>query len=362
MLVWKVINSDTINVVIINHSPQVCQYLSETLKLTKQINVIAVFQTIIEGTEFLDSNQESKQTDVLLLDVSLIAANVIYRVPTILISNHPFKNTLKIVRAINRHLGVIDYVKLPHQYNLNNNKLEKAELIRKINKASKIDLSNNYKAIKQEEHLEVEPFIAAEEIPAQAQIDSDYIIGVGTSTGGPQALHILLQTIPEDFGPPIFIVQHMPSNFTKTLAERLNGLTKRHVKEAIHGEIVKSGTVYLAPGDYQMRVVDEQSKLRIKLTQEPKVSGHRPSVDVLFQSIAKLDRMSKIAIVLTGMGKDGAEGVKYIRQADKTSLTIAESSETAIIYGMPKAAIETGNIVDIIRLDELGERLINYVK
>lgn len=354
------IKSRTINVVIINHSLSVCQYLSETLSLTEQINVTAIFYTSIEAKEFIASSQTSEQPDVILLDVNLITSDIGYDVPTILISNHPFKDTLKIVQAINHHISVVDYVKLSLLNNLGNHKIDKVEIIAKISKASKINLSKYHKTMRQEEHQEVNQLIAPEE--KQLQNESGYIIGIGTSTGGPQALQSFLQTIPKDFSPPIFIVQHMPSNFTRTLAERLNGLTEMHVKEATHEEIVTSGTVYLAPGDYHMRVIDEQSKLRIKLTQEPKISGHRPSVDVLFQSMAELTRMSKIAIVLTGMGKDGAEGVKHIRQADKTSITIAESSETAIIYGMPKAAIDTGSIVEIVRLDELGQKIINYVK
>lgn len=346
-----VIKLSEIKLVIINQSPRIQQFLNEALNVTERFDVIGIFNTIDEGKEFCELNRPN----VILLDVNLIELNLANPIPIILISDYSLKNTFKTVQAINRTIGVIDYVKLSIENDETDKVISTEAIILKIINASNVDVSKNHKRMKDEQ---------AELIPETVNLHNKKgcVIGIGTSTGGPQALHTLLSTIPSSFEPPIFIVQHMPKKFTKSLAERLNSQIKLHVKEAEHGEIVQQRTVYIAPGDYHMKVVDVQSRLKIALTQEPKKSGHRPSVDVLFESLANIDRVSKVTIVLTGMGKDGSEGIKQIRKKDPLAITIAESNETALIYGMPKAAIETGEIQEVIRLEELSKKLINYVK
>lgn len=348
-----------IKLVIINQSPKVTELLEEALNFTDTFNVIGIFTTVTAGKEFCEINQP----DAILFDISLIELNLVIPIPTVLISDHPFKNTVRIVQAINSSVGVINHVKLPLQHDEASKAVSKEEIIYKIIKASKTNMSKHHKRIRQE-IIKLPDYVQTKVVYQEVELQhkKKFIIGLGTSTGGPQALQALLATLPVSFEPPIFIVQHMPSNFTKTLAARLNNLTKVHVKEAVDGEIVKAGTVYIAPGDQHMKVIDVQPDLKIVLTQEPKKSGHRPSVDVLFDSLANINRMSKVAIILTGMGKDGSEGIKQIRRQDRTSITLAESDETAIIYGMPKAAIATGEIQEVIRLEELTKKLINYVK
>lgn len=171
------------------------------------------------------------------------------------------------------------------------------------------------------------------------------MIGIGTSTGGPRALQQLLTDLPEDFKVPIFIVQHMPPTFTKSLAKRLDALTPFHVKEAEHSEVVQESTVYIAPGDYHMRVEQVGVDYVIKLSKDKPINNHRPSVDALFYSLAELEGIHKIAVILTGMGSDGSNGIRRIKQRDEDAIVIAESEETSIIYGMPKAALNT-NLVD----------------
>ncbi len=168
---------------------------------------------------------------------------------------------------------------------------------------------------------------------------------IGSSTGGPKALQDILPTLPANLPVPCLIVQHMPSTFTKPFADRLNGLCQVHVKEAEQGEPLKAGTVYIAPGGLHMTYGARGPKGCIELSPEPMSSLHRPSVDVLFMSVAELFRGQVLAGILTGMGSDGAKGMEQLKH--KGAHTLAEAEETCVVYGMPRAAVERG-CVDLI--------------
>ncbi len=157
----------------------------------------------------------------------------------------------------------------------------------------------------------------------------------GASTGGPGTLMDILPALPEKL-PPVFIVQHMPPGFTASFASRLNTLTKFEVKEAGDGDVVEPGVGYVAPGDYHMEV----RRGRIRLNQQPRLHGVRPAVDVTMESAARNYGSRTVGVLLTGMGCDGAAGLKKIREAG--GRTIVESEETCVVFGMPKAAIEAG--------------------
>jgi two-component system chemotaxis response regulator CheB len=168
---------------------------------------------------------------------------------------------------------------------------------------------------------------------------------IGSSTGGPKALQDILPTLPASLPVPCLIVQHMPSTFTKPFADRLNGICQVHVKEAEQGEPLKAGTVYIAPGGIHMTFGARGAKGCIELSPEPMSSLHRPSVDVLFLSVAELFRGQVLAGILTGMGADGAKGMEQLKR--KGAHTLAESEESCVVYGMPRAAVERG-CVDLV--------------
>ncbi|GLH74255.1 chemotaxis response regulator protein-glutamate methylesterase [Geothrix limicola] len=171
------------------------------------------------------------------------------------------------------------------------------------------------------------------------------LLVLGSSTGGPKALQDILPTLPASLPVPCLIVQHMPSTFTKPFADRLNGLCQVHVKEAEQGEPLKAGTVYIAPGGIHMTYGARGPKGCVELSPEPVSSLHRPSVDVLFLSVAEVFKGQVLATILTGMGADGAKGMEQLKR--KGAHTIAESEETCVVYGMPRAAVERG-CVDVI--------------
>lgn len=188
------------------------------------------------------------------------------------------------------------------------------------------------------------------------------LVAIGTSTGGPKALKAVLEKLPAGFPAPIVIVQHMPPNFTKSLAQRLNSLCELSVLEAEEGMRLEAGTAYIAPGGKHMNVISgPDGTYRLSLTEQEPRNGHRPSVDVMYDSLIPLSSLRRHAVLLTGMGSDGAKSMKKLYDTGVSS-TIAESEETCVVYGMPRSAVELGCVAEILPLHEIGNRLTQVVK
>lgn len=179
---------------------------------------------------------------------------------------------------------------------------------------------------------------------------------IGASTGGPKALYKVITALPEDIGVPVLVVQHMPMGFTKAFAERLNLNSKLKVVEAAEGDTVSKNVVYIAPGGYHMEIGRDK---RIHLNTEPSIWGVRPAVDKLFISAIEVYGAKLLSVILTGMGRDGAQGTAAIK--DNGGFTIAEHQSTCIIYGMPKAAFETGKVDEVVPLDNVAEEITKVV-
>jgi two-component system chemotaxis response regulator CheB len=190
----------------------------------------------------------------------------------------------------------------------------------------------------------------------------DKLVAVGCSTGGPRALKVLLEKIPADFPAPIVIVQHMPPNFTKSLAQRLNTFSPLEVVEAVQGMILRKGAAYIAPGGYHIQVTpSSRGQYAVVLTKEEARNGHRPSVDVLFESLLPLTSLDRHVLLMTGMGSDGARMMKSLYDSGVTS-TFAESEETCVVYGMPRSAVELQCVKHVLPLQEIAPRLVQAVK
>lgn len=188
------------------------------------------------------------------------------------------------------------------------------------------------------------------------------LVAVGCSTGGPRALKTFLENIPADFPAPIVIVQHMPPNFTKSLAQRLNTFSPLEVTEAEHGMILRQGAAYIAPGGYHLKVVPAAGgQYAIELTTEEARNGHRPSVDTLYESLLPLTDLERHAVIMTGMGSDGARMMKALHDSGVTS-TFAENEETCVVYGMPRSAVELQCVKYVLPLQEIAPRLVQAVK
>ncbi|WP_110929434.1 protein-glutamate methylesterase/protein-glutamine glutaminase [Bacillus massiliglaciei] len=185
------------------------------------------------------------------------------------------------------------------------------------------------------------------------------IVLIGTSTGGPRALQSVLTKLPASFSAPILIVQHMPPGFTQSLAQRLDGLCEIRVKEAEDGELIQKGTAYIAPGGFHLKVKKLGLSYMVLLDQSDSRNGHRPSVDVMFESVSEAEELEKIAVVMTGMGMDGANGLLKLKK-DSRVHAIAESEQTSIVFGMPKAAIATGLIDCVQDVDDIAAAIRLY--
>lgn len=177
-----------------------------------------------------------------------------------------------------------------------------------------------------------------------------WLVGIGISCGGPQTLYEMLPAFPSDFV-PILITQHMPAAFTGPFAAQLDNQCAMHVKEAEDGEQIVGGTVYIAPGSHHLRLRRIGLELRVALDGGPKVSGHRPAADVMFESLAQHARGQVVGVVMTGMGRDGANGIQKIKASGGVAL--AQDEASSLVYGMPKAAFETGVMDGVVSLDDL---------
>lgn len=185
------------------------------------------------------------------------------------------------------------------------------------------------------------------------------IIAIGASTGGTEATLQILRQLPADI-PGIVITQHMPKGFTKMYAERLNRLCQMNVKEAEDGDLIRRGHAFIAPGgDLQMKIVPSGSDYRIRCYAGEKVSGHRPSVDVLFQSVANTAKQNAVGIILTGMGHDGADGLLKMKKAG--AYTIGQDKASCVVYGMPMVAYDIGGVCIQAACSAIPDVLIQYL-
>lgn len=190
-------------------------------------------------------------------------------------------------------------------------------------------------------------------------LSSEKLIAVGASTGGTEAIRAVLQSLPAD-APAILVTQHMPPGFTRSFAERLNGLCRIAVKEAAHGERILPGHAYIAPGDAHLTLSRSGANYVVTLDQRPPVNRHRPSVDVLFDSVARVAGRNAVGVILTGMGRDGARGLLQMREAG--AHTIAQDEQSCVVYGMPREAIELGAAQSVLPLSRISGHLLHQAQ
>ena len=187
------------------------------------------------------------------------------------------------------------------------------------------------------------------------------IVAIGTSTGGPSALQNVLPQLPADFPVPVLVAQHMPPGFTGPLAQRLNGLCPLNVREGVHGEILKAGTIYFAPAGKQLQVQRRGSQLLLHIGEDsPIPTLYHPSVDVMFLSLAKEIGKGALGVVMTGMGNDGLKGMREIKALE--GFAIAEAEGTCVVYGMPRAIVDAGLADRVIPLGEIGRNIVECVQ
>jgi two-component system chemotaxis response regulator CheB len=201
--------------------------------------------------------------------------------------------------------------------------------------------------------------VARESSAGSMGTGSGKLVAIGTSTGGPQALQNVITRLPGNLPCGVVVVQHMPAGFTKALADRLNSISSIAVKEAEDGELICAGHVYIAPGNFHLRVQSDGSVRRIKLSQEPPVGNHRPAVNVMYDSVAAIGR-NLVAVIMTGMGADGCDGMKKIKHSGGYS--IAQDASTCVVYGMPKAVVDAGLADEVRPVQGIAQAIVEAVK
>lgn len=183
------------------------------------------------------------------------------------------------------------------------------------------------------------------------------IIALACSTGGPKSLQSVIPLLPANLPYPMLVVQHMPAGFTKSLADRLNDVSRIKVKEAAEGDVLKAGCVYIAPGGKHMQIKASGGQHKIILTDEPPREGVKPCANYMYESLAKSSYDEVICVVMTGMGADGTKGIKYLNERKKTYV-ISQDEESCVVYGMPKAITETGLVDEVAPLTKITETIL----
>lgn len=287
--------------------------------------------------------------DVITLDVEMPKMNGIqflkklipqYPQPTVIVSSAP----IKAFDALDA--GAVDYVKKPMIRTQNDVAAFAADLRNKVIAASQAKVI-------QRKSMPQSPSKQTISNAAAAR-SKDMVIALGASTGGTDALQVVLSRMPSN-SPPIVVVQHMPPGFTKMFADRLNRQCAVEVKEAADGDRLRTGLALIAPGDFQMSLQKDMKGYYVKVEYGEKVSMHRPSVDHLFHSVAQAAGKNAIGVIMTGMGSDGADGIVHMRQMG--AYTIGQDKETCVVYGMPMTAYMRGGCVIQAPLDKISSEI-----
>jgi len=344
-----------INVLIVDDSAFMRNTLSGMLSSDPEIKIIGTARDGIEAIE----KTASLKPDIITMDVDMPRMDGIEAlkhimaktpVPVLMVSSLTTEGAKITLDALD--IGAVDFI----PKNLSDLSINivniKDVLIEKIKHIGRRGIV-----------LQRKRFLKTHEPPKPSKHSSSgriSIVVIGSSTGGPKALQNIITKLPKDFSVPVVIAQHMPPNFTGPFAERLNQLSNVEVKEAEEGESIRKGTVFIAPGRGHMRIVRKGiMNTVISISEKREDYIYRPSVDALMLSVAENFSSHALGVILTGMGNDGEKGMRAIKNAG--GKTIAESEDTCIVYGMPRAVIEAGLADKIVPVDEIAGEIINSV-
>lgn len=379
-----------IRVLIADDSAFMRKVLSDLFKSQSDFEVVG---TAVNGQDTIEKVKKL-QPDILTLDVvmpimdGLTALGIIMEqcpLPVIMISSATQKGTNETIRAL--ALGAVDFVSKAGGA-ISKIDTIKDEILSKCRLAAKARARKNSAAssplVYSPKPSNIEPTTRRVEVrrrtglvlgqkptinrvpsttaPARRIIPGTgkKLVVIGTSTGGPQALQSVVTRLPGNLPCGVVIVQHMPAGFTKSLAERLNSISEIAVKEAEHDEIIKPGQVYIAPGDYHLRIVPAGGgERKIVLSQEPRVGNLRPTVNYMFDSASQFGR-DLVSVIMTGMGSDGCEGMKKIKATGGYS--IAQDENSCVVYGMPKAVVDAGLADEVRPLNKIAEAIVDAVR
>jgi two-component system chemotaxis response regulator CheB len=349
-----------IRVLTVDDSALMRQLLATLLSKDSEIEVIGSAPDPYIAREKI----KALHPDVITLDVEMPKMDGLtfleklmrgHPMPVVMVSSLTEAGCQTTLRAL--ELGAVDFITKP-KFDIREGMEEIAQdLIEKVKAAAAANVKRQALGVR----CETKPLP-----PAPLSLTSgsamlkttDTIIAIGASTGGTEAVKDVLVALPPNT-PPILITQHMPEHFTKTWADRMNNLCRISVKEAEDGDSVLPGHALVAPGNYHMTLVRSGARYTVRINQDPPVNRHRPSVDVMFASVAQYAGANAVGVILTGMGGDGAKKMLTMKQVG--AYTIAQDEASCVVFGMPKEAIKLGGVDKILPLAEIPAAIVAYV-
>ena len=350
--------NERIKVLIVDDSAVVRQTMEEILSSDPAIEVIGT-----ASDPFVAANKIKEVTpDVITLDVEMPRMDGLtflqkimrqHPMPVVMCSSLTEKGSETTFKAL--ECGAVEIIQKPRMGAKQFLEESRIRIIDAVKAASAARLRSA-----SARPYQVAPKLTADAVIAKATSramveTTDKVVVVGASTGGTEALSVFLQALPPD-GPGIVIVQHMPENFTRAFANRLNGICRMSVKEAEDNDTVIKGRALIAPGNHHTLLKRSGARYYVEVKDGPLVSRHRPSVDVLFRSAARYAGKNAIGVIMTGMGDDGAKGMLEMKQ--EGAYTVAQDESSCIVFGMPKEAIKLSAVDKVVPLEEIAKIVI----
>ena len=356
------------NILIIDDSALMRRVLSDIINADERFQVTELAINGLDGLSVLQNR--GNDFDAVLLDINMPRMNGIdmlaelkaqnIKATVIIVSTIAKKDAKETIRAL--ELGAFDFVRKPESYldvksNIFSNNLILC-LATATQTITKLDqVTEEVKPVPVKTVKNSLPKRAVVQLPQNA----NKLVALACSTGGPRALHTVIPNLPKNLDASILIVQHMPGGFTKSLADRLNEISKINVKEAEDGELLMKGTVYIAKGGYQMKLKkDADGQYRISIVIEPARHGLLPCADIMYESLVNTDFDQITCVVLTGMGGDGTAGISELNKKHNIYV-IAQNEETSTVYGMPKVIRDTGLVDEVVSLNDVSVAITKNV-
>jgi len=352
-----------IRVLVVDDSALVRQTLSRILSSDSQIEIMAVASDPYMAAKKI----LNEVPDVITLDIEMPRMDGLtflkkimsqHPMPVIVISSLTSKGTETAIKAL--ELGAVEIITKPHIHTKEFFEESKITICDAVKAAAKAKIRRMARSTPAPEIRKVEPKLTADSVLKKVSANSmikttEKVVVVGASTGGTEALRVFLEQMPLD-SPGVVIVQHMPENFTRSFAQRLNEICRITVKEAENGDTVIRGRALIAPGNHHLLLKRSGAKYYVEVKSGPLVNRHRPSVDVLFRSTAQNAGSNAIGVIMTGMGGDGAQGMLEMKEMG--AYTIAQDEKSCVVYGMPKEAVKLNGVSKILSLESICAEVI----
>ncbi|MDK2834171.1 MAG: two-component system, chemotaxis family, protein-glutamate methylesterase/glutaminase [Methanolobus sp.] len=363
----------TINVLVVDDSALMRKVISDILSEDAEIKVVGTARNGLDAVEKV----ERLKPDVVTLDVEMPTLDGLHALgyimsecptPVVMLTAVDPKSAERTLNAF--EYGAVDFIQKPSG-NISLNIMDIANDIRlKVKIASRVDLKklgfmeehvNSRESAEKKQHI---PPAKASEDTRKKHFSNQKILAIASSTGGPRALEQVIPKLPGNLKVPVVVVQHMPAGFTASLAQRLDMQSQLKVCEAKDGDVLEPGIVYIAPGNYHMEIVQKNINGRtsevVSLNQNPREQGVRPCANILFKSLVPLYGQNILAVILTGMGADGADGAEEIKKAGGG--VIAEDEKSCVVYGMPKAVVQRGLSDSVVTLEKVSEEIVQMLR